>query len=58
MKAPLPQTRFVLAALAIVVVAGLADWALLVPDDPIGAFSDAAIASGSATAFMLPLFLR
>ncbi len=58
MMAPSPQTRFVLAALAIVVVAGLADWAFLVPDDPIGALSDAAIACGSATAFMLPLFLR
>jgi hypothetical protein len=31
---------------------------LLVPDDPIEAFSDAAIAGGSATALMLPLMIR
>lgn len=54
---PLPNA-LVLAALAIVVAAGLADWAFLVPDDPIGAFSDAAIAGGSATALMLPLMIH
>lgn len=58
MMAPPPQTRFVLAALAIVVAAAFANWAFLAPDDPIRAFSNAAIPGGSATAFMLPLFLR
>ena len=55
---PLLPNPLVLAAIVIVVVAGCADWAFVWPDDPIGAFSDAAIASGSATAFMLPLLIR
>nr|WP_187299607.1 hypothetical protein [Methylobacterium sp. B34] len=58
MMTPPPLTRFVLAALAIVVAAAVADWAFLVPDNPIEAFSDAAIAGGSATALMLPLMIR
>lgn len=58
MTQPPLQTRLVLAALAVVTLAGCADWAFVWPDDPIGAFSDAAIAGGSATAFMLPLLIR
>lgn len=54
---PLPN-RLVIAGIVIVIFAGCADWALVWPDDPIGAFSDAAIAGGSATAFMLPLMIR
>jgi hypothetical protein len=57
MMLPPPRTRFVLAALALTVAAGLADWALLVPDDPFAAFLSAAIAGGSATAALLPFML-
>jgi len=52
------RTRLILAALAVVILAGCADWAFVCPDDPIGAFSDAAIAGGSATAIVLPLLIR
>lgn len=57
MTLPPLRTRLVLAALAITVAAGFADWALLLPDDPFEAFLSAVIAGGSATAALLPFML-
>jgi hypothetical protein len=55
-KPPL-RTRFVLAALVVMLAAGFADWGLLAPDDPFEAFLDVALAGGSATAALLPFML-
>lgn len=57
MTQPPLRTRFVLAALMIILTAGFADWVLLSPDDPVEAFLDVAIAAGSATASLLPFML-
>jgi hypothetical protein len=57
MMLPPLQARFVLAALAVFVLAGIADWALLTPENPFEAFLDVAIAGGSATAVLLPLLV-
>ena len=57
MAVPPHQTRLILAALAIVVLAAFADWAFVSPDDPLGAFLSAAIAAGSATVALLPFML-
>jgi hypothetical protein len=46
-----------LAALALTVAAGFADWALLFPNDPFEAFFDAAVAGGSATVVLLPFMV-
>lgn len=51
------RTRFVLAALLIMITAGIADWGLLALDSPFEAFLDVAIAGGSATAVLLPFML-
>jgi hypothetical protein len=56
MVPPLPSP-LLLAALAIVVVAGFADWTFLLPDDPLGAFLNAALAGGSARVALLPFFV-
>ena len=57
MTLPPLRTRLVLAALAIAVAAGVADWTLLMPDDPFDAWMGTAIAGGSATALILPFLL-
>ena len=49
--------QLILAALAIVVAAGFADWAFVSPDDPFWAFFNAAIAGGSATVALLPFMI-
>ncbi|MCJ2102698.1 hypothetical protein [Methylobacterium sp. E-046] len=56
---PLPplRTRFVLAALVVMLAAGFADWGFLAPGSHFETFLDVAIASGSATAALLPLML-
>lgn len=56
MMAP-PQTRFVLAAPAIMAATGLADWAFLSSETPVKAFLDVAMTGGSATAAIQPLML-
>ena len=53
---PIP-TRFVLAALTVMVAAAFADWGILAPGDPLEAFLDVAIAGGSATAALLPFIV-
>ena len=50
--------RTILLALVVAAVAGLADWALFLPDSPFDAGIDTLIAGGSATAFILPLLFR
>lgn len=57
MTRPPLRTRFVLAALIIMLAAGFADWGLLAPDSPLEAFLDVAIAGGSAAAALLPFML-
>ncbi|MCJ2050190.1 hypothetical protein [Methylobacterium sp. J-070] len=54
-RLPSIPARMVLLALAIALAAGLADWALFLPDSPFDAGIDTVIAGGSATAFILPL---
>ena len=51
------RTRFVLAAVMVMLAAGFADWGLLEPDNPFEAFLDVAIAGGSATAALLPFMI-
>jgi hypothetical protein len=51
------QTRFVVAALIVMLAAGFADWGILKPDSPFETFFDVAIAAGSATAALLPFML-
>lgn len=53
---PLPSPA-ILAAIAIVLVAKSADWAFLLPDDPLGALLNTVIAGGSAAAALLPFML-
>jgi hypothetical protein len=55
-KPPL-QTRFVLAALIVMLAAGLADWGILEPASPLEMFFDVTIAVGPATAALLPFML-
>lgn len=55
-KLPL-RICFVLAALIIMLTAGLADWGFLAPDKPFEAFLDVAIAAGAATAALLPFIV-
>lgn len=54
MTPPPLRTRLILGAVVIIVMAGFADWAFLLPDDPFEAFFDAGVAGGSATVALLP----
>ena len=49
------SNQMVLLAFVVAAAAGLADWALFLPDSPFEAWISTAIAGGSATAFILPL---
>lgn len=57
MMTPPLRTRLVLAALALTLAAGFAEWAFVSPDDPFEAFLIAAFACGSAAAALLPFML-
>lgn len=57
MMQPLLRTRFVLAALIIMLAAGFADWGLLAPDNPSDAFLDVANAGDTATAALRPFIV-